>query len=64
MTTCGRCGVEERPDRLRMALVNLDREAREDGRRHEGPEYTHAVRCRDRAACAERARRGSQENPA
>lgn len=54
--TCGRCGIEERPDRLRMALVNLVREAREDGHEHDGPPYAHAVRCRDREACKARAK--------
>jgi hypothetical protein len=57
VTSCGRCGVEDRPDRLRLSLVNLAREARQDGRQHTGPDYANEVRCRDREACSERARR-------
>jgi len=58
--SCTRCGVEDRPDRLRLSLVNLEREARQDGRPYDGPAYDHAVRCRDRAACAERVRRSKE----
>lgn len=52
MNTCGRCGW--RGPEVRLSLVNLAREAIRAGRRHEGPDYTHDYRCRDRAACDER----------
>lgn len=52
--TCGRCGAEGPTIRR---LVDLEAEAREDGRIHVGPVYDRQDRCRDRAACRERARR-------
>ena len=57
--TCGRCGQEDRD--VRLAFVNLEREARQDGREHTGPEYDHAYRCREREACAQRARGDRRE---
>lgn len=51
MTRCERCGWQDRADRFRTSLVNLEREARRDGRDHAGPEYDHQVRCIDRDAC-------------
>lgn len=57
MTACQRCGNTGRPDQLRLSLVNLEREARQDRVAYEGPSYDHQVRCRDRKSCDERAMR-------
>lgn len=56
MTRCGRCGIEDRADRFVFRLVDLEHEAAEDGRRYDGPIYGRQERCRDRQACAARAR--------
>jgi hypothetical protein len=60
VTHCGRCGAEDRPDRFVFRLVDLEAEAREDGRHHDGPVYGRGDRCRDRQACRDRARRQPQ----
>ena len=55
---CGRCGaMESRENPLRMSLVNLAREAREDGYAHAGADYSTQERCVDRDSCRKRARR-------
>jgi hypothetical protein len=59
VNTCERCGITDRPDRLRLSLVNLAREAVRDGRQYDGPDYAHQVRCRDKDACEERVRRSA-----
>lgn len=51
---CGRCGIESRDTIYR--LVDLEAEAKQDGRVHVGPIYGREDRCKDRKACAERAR--------
>ena len=59
---CGRCGVHEAHETpLRMSLVNLEREAREDGYVHAGSDYSHELRCVDRVACRARARKAREE---
>jgi len=50
---CGRCGAVDRD--VRMSLVNLEREARQEGLPHAGSDYSHELRCRDKAACLARA---------
>lgn len=57
--TCGRCGVESRDTVFR--LVDLEAEAKQDHRIHVGPVYGREDRCRDRAACQERARRQPED---
>ena len=57
MKTCDRCGITDRSDRIRTALVNRAREAVRDGRRHDGPDYAHEERCADREACEARRER-------
>ena len=55
--TCGRCGAEEsRANPIKLSLVNLSREAREDGYPNYAAEYDHGERCVDRDACRVRAR--------
>jgi hypothetical protein len=56
VSTCTRCNQTDRPDRFRLSLVNLAREARHEGRTHVGPDYSHELRCRDREACDRRVR--------
>lgn len=53
MTPCERCGNTDTRE-LRVSLVNLEREARHDGREYDGPPYSHEVRCKDKAACERR----------
>ena len=56
LNTCGRCGWQDRDPRVKLAIVNLAREARQDGRQYDGPDYDHGYRCLDKAACDQRAR--------
>ena len=56
-STCTRCHLTDRPDRFRMSLVNLAREAVHDGSHHTGHDYAFLIRCTDREACSERVRR-------
>ena len=60
--TCGRCGAQETHEhRLRLSLVNLEREAREDGYlSYPGSNYSHEERCVDRDACRARARQNRE----
>lgn len=61
MTTCGRCGVTDRPDRIRLAFRPLERDARRDQRPYVGPPFGFEHRCVDVAACTERLARTQQE---
>lgn len=55
MKTCGRCGaVDSIGTHVRMALVNVEREAHQDGKEHEGPQWDHGLRCVDKDACRAR----------
>lgn len=58
---CVLCGNAD-PRDLRLSLVDVAREAARLRRPHAGPDYVHAHRCIDRAACRTRAAR--QEEPA
>ena len=42
---CGRCGTTDRNADVRLWWVNLVREARLDGRRHDGAPFTNEYRC-------------------
>ena len=54
LQTCGRCGWQDRDPHVRLSLVNLAREAREDAGMHYGSDYSHELRCQDKAACRAR----------
>lgn len=50
---CSRCHTTDRTADIRWWWVNLVREARLDGRHHDGPPFTNEYRCR---ACREATR--------
>ena len=54
---CGRCHHVARDIEVRLWWAPSYREAREDGRIHEGPPMVQDYRCRDTTACSERAKR-------
>lgn len=55
MNECDRCGIEARD--VRLTWVNLEREARADGRPYVPPPFGLEHRCPDKEACRERAKR-------